>query len=74
MKRDYSRELEPDVRKKMKKNLVYVGIFSIVMMFAGFTSAYIVSMGDSFWLKYPLPNYQIIDNPKLFCQKITKKY
>jgi cytochrome c oxidase subunit 3 len=56
MKRDYSRELDPDVRKKMKKNLVYVGIFSIVMMFAGFTSAYIVSMGDSFWLKYPLPN------------------
>jgi len=26
------------------------------MLFAGFTSAYIVSMGDSFWLKYPLPN------------------
>jgi cytochrome c oxidase subunit 3 len=25
------------------------------MLFAGFTSAYIVSMGDSFWLKYPLP-------------------
>ncbi|MFN5031281.1 MAG: hypothetical protein ACK5FX_03585 [Flavobacteriia bacterium] len=56
MKKDYSRELDPEVREKMKKNLVYVGIFSIVMMFAGFTSAYIVSMGDSFWLKYPLPN------------------
>jgi cytochrome c oxidase subunit 3 len=27
------------------------------MLFAGFTSAYIVSMGDSFWLKYPLPTY-----------------
>jgi cytochrome c oxidase subunit 3 len=56
MKRDYSKELAPEVREKMKKNLVYVGIFSIVMMFAGFTSAYIVSMGDSFWLKYPLPS------------------
>jgi cytochrome c oxidase subunit 3 len=42
--------------EKAKKNLIYVGILSIVMLFAGFTSAYIVSMGDSFWLKFPLPS------------------
>ena len=53
---DYSKELDPMVNEKMKKNLVYVGIFSIIMLFAGFTSAYIVMMGDSFWLKYPLPS------------------
>ena len=41
--------------EKAKKNLVYVGIMSIVMLFAGFTSAYIVSMGDSFWVKTGLP-------------------
>lgn len=41
---------------KAKKNLVYVGILSVVMFFGGLTSAYIVSMGDSFWLKVPLPN------------------
>ncbi|MEY4571638.1 MAG: hypothetical protein RLZ10_849 [Bacteroidota bacterium] len=57
MRPDYSKELDPVVRVKMKKNLVYVGIFSVIMLFAGFTSAYIVSMGDSFWLKYPLPIY-----------------
>lgn len=56
MKQDYSQELAPEVREKMKKNLVYVSIFSIVMLFAGFTSAYIVSMGDVFWIKYPLPS------------------
>lgn len=55
MKADYSKELDPVVREKMKKNLVYVSIFSIIMLFAGFTSGYIVSMGDVFWLKYPLP-------------------
>lgn len=55
MSRDYSNELSPEVREKMKKNLVYIAIFSIVMIFAGFTSAYIVSMGDTFWVKYPLP-------------------
>ena len=52
---DYSKEIDPIVNEKMKKNLVYVSIFSIIMLFAGFTSAYIVMMGDSFWLKYPLP-------------------
>ena len=41
---------------KAKKNLVYVGIMSVIMLFAGFSSAYIVSMGDSFWLKFPLPS------------------
>ncbi len=56
MQKKYSDELSPDVKLKMKKNLVYVSIFSIVMIFAGFTSAYIVSMGDTFWVKYPLPN------------------
>lgn len=55
MKTDFSQELSPEIREKSKKNLVYLGIFSITMMFAGFTSAYIVSMGDSFWLKKPLP-------------------
>ncbi|TNE54765.1 MAG: hypothetical protein EP338_06415 [Bacteroidetes bacterium] len=56
MRKKYSDELTPDARLKVKKNLVYVAIFSIVMLFAGFTSAYIVSMGDTFWMKYPLPS------------------
>lgn len=56
MNRSYEQELSPEVREKMKKNLVYISIFSIVMLFAGFSSAYIVTMGDSFWLKTPLPS------------------
>ncbi|MBM3916767.1 MAG: hypothetical protein FJ349_04030 [Sphingomonadales bacterium] len=51
----YENELSPELKEKMKKNLVYVGIFSIVMLFAGLTSGYYVSMGKSFWLKYPMP-------------------
>jgi cytochrome c oxidase subunit 3 len=56
-KRDFSKEISPEVKEKMKKNLVYVGIFSVIMLFAGFTSGYYVSMGDSFWLKYPMPTF-----------------
>jgi cytochrome c oxidase subunit 3 len=55
MSKKFSDELNPEVREKMKKNLVYVSVFSIVMIFAGLTSAYYVSMGDTFWVKYPLP-------------------
>ena len=54
-----SSQLYPDNNKaqieKAKKNLVYVGILSIIMLFAGLTSAYIVSMGDAFWVKMPMP-------------------
>jgi cytochrome c oxidase subunit III len=39
----YEQELKPEIREKMKKNLVYVGIFSIVMLFAGLTSGYSTS-------------------------------
>ncbi|MBU2060671.1 MAG: cytochrome c oxidase subunit 3 [Bacteroidetes bacterium] len=56
MRKDYSEELTPEIREKMKKNLVYIAMFSVIMLFAGFTSAYIVSMGDSFWLKVPFPS------------------
>lgn len=53
--RDYHTDLDFDTRVKMKKNIVYIALFSIVMVFAGLTSAYIVSMGGTFWVKFPLP-------------------
>lgn len=52
---DYIKELTPEVREQMKRNLVYVSIFSIIMCFAGFCSGYIVSSGGSFWVKYNFP-------------------
>lgn len=52
---DYDKELTPEVREKMKKNLIYVGIFGIMMLFAGLSSGYIVSAGDTFWVKYDFP-------------------
>ncbi|MGV3613564.1 MAG: hypothetical protein ACO1N0_21570 [Fluviicola sp.] len=52
---NYDQELTPEIREKMRKNLIYVGIFSIMMLFAGLSSGYIVSAGDSFWVKYDFP-------------------
>lgn len=56
---------------KAKLNLVYVGIGSVIMLFAGLTSAYIVSMGDSFWLKTPLPNAFIVSTVIIILSSIT---
>ena len=41
---------------RSKIMLVYVGIFSIVMLFAGLTSAYVVTMGGGFWVDITLPS------------------
>ena len=41
---------------KAKKNLLWFGIFSIIMIFAGLTSAYIVSKGSQFWVHFSVPN------------------
>lgn len=43
------------IKRRSKKMLLYIGIFSIVMLFAGLTSAYIVSQADKFWVKITLP-------------------
>ncbi len=55
MNKDYNTDITPEVREKTKITLVVISIFSIVMLFAGLTSGYIVSMGDSFWVKFPFP-------------------
>lgn len=44
------------VRQKTAKNLLWVGIASIVMMFIGFTSAYIVRQQEGQWLVFDIPS------------------
>ena len=49
------------VREQQRKRLhpykfsLWIGMASIVMMFAGFTSAYIVKKSDSNWLQFSVP-------------------
>ena len=42
-------------QEKVKKNLMWVSIFSIIMLFAGITSGYIVASGTDFWVNLALP-------------------
>lgn len=71
MKSDFQNNDNQLAEQKAKKNLVWVIVFSITMMFAGFTSAYIVSMGDSFWIKVELPVAFYISTAVIVLSSIT---
>jgi cytochrome c oxidase subunit 3 len=68
---DFSSDGNKEQIGKAKMNLVYVGIFSVVMFFAGLISAYVVSMGDSFWLKVPMPNAFWISTTLILISSLT---
>jgi len=55
MEVSYTLEEKQRVRKRTSKALLYVAIASIVMLFAGFTSAYIVRQSEGNWLQFDLP-------------------
>ena len=49
-------QLEQNTKIHPYKMLLWVGLGSIVMMFAGLTSAYIVKKSQANWLEFDLPN------------------
>lgn len=49
------KEVGSEVYEKTKKNVLWVSIIAIVMLFAGLSSAYVVSMADTFWVKITMP-------------------
>lgn len=54
-KKDVFADFEPEVRVRTKKMLMTFIIFAIVMLFAGFTSAYIISNMGSYWVHINAP-------------------
>lgn len=54
--------LDPAVRDRTKKMLMYFIVFAVVMLFAGFTSAYIVSNVGQFWVHIEAPRTLWISN------------
>ncbi len=53
-------ELFPEQKRKVRKPMLWIGLTSIVMTFAGLTSGYFVSrsalMAESRWLQFGLPD------------------
>ncbi len=56
---------------KAKKNLMTVSLFAIVMLFAGFTSAYLVSSASQYWVVFDLPPAFVISTVIIVLSSIT---
>lgn len=54
------KDFQEQKRKKVAKPLLWFGMVSIVMFFAGLTSAVIVSKGDGNWFVFEIPQYFLI--------------
>ncbi|MFM7023906.1 MAG: heme-copper oxidase subunit III [Flavobacteriales bacterium] len=59
------------INKKVYKPLMWLGIASIVMLFAGFSSGYIVSKADSIWVKIFLPEEFLISSVIIVISSVT---
>jgi len=44
-----------EIRKKTAKPMLYIAIGSMVMLFGGLTSAYVVRLAEGNWLKFEMP-------------------
>lgn len=61
-KTDVFEGLDPAVRERTKSMLMYFIVFAIVMLFAGFTSAYIVSNMGAYWVHVSAPTAFWVSN------------
>jgi cytochrome c oxidase subunit III len=66
----YREELRQS-RRKAAKPLLYIGIVSIVMLFAALTSAYIVRADNGNWLVFRLPPISIISTAVIVMSSLT---
>lgn len=57
--------------RKTAKPLLYIGIISIVMLFAGLTSAYVVRADNGNWLVFQLPSIAIISTAIIITSSLT---
>ena len=56
---------------KASKGLLWFGIISIVMLFAGLTSAYIVRQGEGKWVQFAMPGLFMVSTIFIILSSIT---
>lgn len=70
-KPDVFEGVDPAIRERTKKMLMYFIVFAIVMLFAGFTSAYIVSNMGQYWVHVPASNAFWFSNLLLVASSVS---
>lgn len=66
-----SPEEKLEIKKKTHRQLMYIGVFSITMMFGGLSSAYIVSKADVTWVKIFPPTAFYISSALIILSSVT---
>jgi len=59
--------------ERSKKMVLYIGIFSIVMLFAGFSSAYVISSYNEIWVNLSMPDAFYISTVLILLSSLTIK-
>jgi cytochrome c oxidase subunit III len=63
-----------DLKEKVNRNLLYIGIFSSIMLFSGLTSGYIVRQADGGWLIFSMPFMFWISTAIILMSSITMNW
>ena len=61
-------------RVSTRKFLLWLGIVSIVMLFAGLTSAYMVRQGEGKWVKFDLPDLFMVSTVLIILSSATLQW
>jgi cytochrome c oxidase subunit III len=61
-------------RVSTRKFMLWLGIVSIIMLFAGLTSAYIVRQGEGKWVSFDLPNLFIVSTAMIVLSSVTLQW
>jgi cytochrome c oxidase subunit 3 len=64
----------PEIKKKALQTLLWLGIVSIAMLFAGLTSAYIVRQGEGKWVEFELPKLFTLSSVIIVLSSLTMQW
>lgn len=62
------------IKQKTAKPLLYVGIVSIIMLFAGLTSAYVVRQAEDDWIRIDIPGMFYVSTLVIILSSISLFY
>ena len=63
-----------EIREKVAKPLLWIGMISMSMVFAGLTSAYVVRQGKGDWLQFDLPRMFYVSTALILISSVSMNW
>lgn len=70
----YTEQERKAIHEKSRRNLLNLAMFSFVMVFAGFTSYYVVSMDKKSWVSIELPHVFWVSTAVILLSSVTMNF